>query len=235
MKNTCIIVAAGRGSRMGSDIPKQFMEVNGYPMLYHTIKAWEESFVDEIFVVVSEEYVESVSSDIMEKYGFKKVKGVICGGEERYISVYAGLRACQGSEYVYIHDGARPCVDRDLIDRIREAAEEYGACVAAVPVKDTIKVSDEAGFAADTPDRNCLWAVQTPQAFKYSMIRNAYDIMMNDDGSHNGERQTITDDAMVVEKYGDEKVKLVMGSYDNIKVTTPDDMEAVVSYFEKKK
>ncbi len=221
MKNTCIIVAAGTGSRMKSDIPKQFMEINGYPMLYYTIKAWEESFVDDIILVVSKEYTESVSSNIIKKFGFKKVSRIICGGKERYDSVYEGLCACEDSDHVYIHDGVRPCISSDVIGRVREAAESFGACVAAVPVKDTIKVSDDAGFAVDTPDRNTLWAVQTPQAFSYSVIRKAYDELPGKD------RTGITDDAMVVEAYGCVKVKIVMGSYDNVKVTTPEDMEVV--------
>ncbi len=221
MKNTCIIVAAGTGSRMKSDIPKQFMEAEGYPLLYYTIKAWEESFVDDIILVVSEEYVESVSSFIVEKYSFKKVSRIVSGGNERYDSVYAGLCACETSDYVYIHDGVRPCITQDIIGRVREAVESYGACVAAVPVKETIKISDRDGFAVSTPDRGTLWTIQTPQAFKYSVIKKAYDALAGKD------KRGITDDAMVVEAYGGVRVKLVTGDYGNIKVTTPEDMEVL--------
>ena len=221
MKSTCIIVAAGSGSRMKSDKPKQFLEMEGHPLLYYTVKAWQESFIYDIILVTSGGYLDYVRKDIVEKYGFDKVSKVITGGETRFDSVYQGLLACEDTDYVYIHDGARPCVDGGVIERAREAAERYGACVSAVPVKDTVKVVDKEGFAVDTPERSSLWAMQTPQAFRYDLVRAAYDALADKD------RTGITDDAMVVEKSGLAKVKIVMGSYDNVKVTTPEDLRVV--------
>ncbi|MBR4808141.1 MAG: 2-C-methyl-D-erythritol 4-phosphate cytidylyltransferase [Lachnospiraceae bacterium] len=229
MKSVCIIVAAGTGSRMKSDRPKQFLEMEGHPLLYYTVKAWQESFISEIILVTSGGYLDFVKKDIVEKYGFNKVTKVITGGETRFDSVYQGLLACEDADYVYIHDGARPCVDAGVIERAREGAEEYGACVSAVPVKDTIKVVDKEGFAIDTPERSSLWAMQTPQAFKYDIVRKAYDALADKD------RTGITDDAMVVEKSGACKVKMVMGSYDNVKVTTPVDLRVVENIIKKRK
>ena len=229
MKSVCIIVAAGSGSRMNSDRPKQFLEMEGHPLLYYTVKAWQESFISEIILVTSGGYLDFVKKDIVEKYGFNKVTKVITGGETRFDSVYQGLLACEDADYVYIHDGARPCVDAGVIERAREGAEEYGACVSAVPVKDTIKVVDKEGFAIDTPERSSLWAMQTPQAFKYDIVRKAYDALADKD------RTGITDDAMVVEKTTDIKVKMVMGSYENVKVTTPEDLRVVENIIKKRK
>ena len=228
MKSVCIIVAAGTGSRMNSDRPKQFLEMEGHPLLYYTVKAWQESFISEIILVTSGGYLDFVKKDIVEKYGFDKVTKVITGGETRFDSVYRGLLACEDADYVYIHDGARPCVDAGVIERAREGAEEYGACVSAVPVKDTIKVVDKEGFAIDTPERSSLWAMQTPQAFKYDIVRKAYEALADKD------RTGITDDAMVVEKSGAVKVKMVMGSYDNVKVTTPEDLRVVENIIKKR-
>ena len=228
MKSVCIIVAAGTGSRMNSDRPKQFLEMEGHPLLYYTVKAWQESFISEIILVTSGGYLDFAKKDIVEKYGFNKVTKVITGGETRFDSVYQGLLACEDADYVYIHDGARPCVDAGVIERAREGAEEYGACVSAVPVKDTIKVVDKEGFAIDTPERSSLWAMQTPQAFKYDIVRKAYDALADKD------RTGITDDAMVVEKSGACKVKMVMGSYDNVKVTTPEDLRVVENIIKKR-
>lgn len=228
MKSVCIIVAAGTGSRMKSDKPKQFLEMEGHPLLYYTVKAWQESFISEIILVTSGGYLDFVKKNIVEKYGFDRVTKVITGGETRFDSVYRGLLACEDADYVYIHDGARPCVDAGVIERAREGAEEYGACVSAVPVKDTIKVVDKEGFAMDTPERSSLWAMQTPQAFKYDIVRKAYDALADKD------RTGITDDAMVVEKSGAVKVKMVMGSYDNVKVTTPEDLRVVENIIKKR-
>lgn len=228
MKSVCIIVAAGTGSRMKSDKPKQFLEMEGHPLLYYTVKAWQESFISEIILVTSGGYLDFVKKNIVEKYGFDRVTKVITGGETRFDSVYRGLLACEDADYVYIHDGARPCVDAGVIERAREGAKEYGACVSAVPVKDTIKVVDKEGFAMDTPERSSLWAMQTPQAFKYDIVRKAYDALADKD------RTGITDDAMVVEKSGAVKVKMVMGSYDNVKVTTPEDLRVVENIIKKR-
>ena len=189
-------------------------------MLYYSLKVFEESLVDEVVLVTGADEISWCREHIVEKYGFSKVKKIIAGGTERYDSVYAGLLAAAPCDYVLIHDGARPLVTEDIISRAIQGALDYQACVAAMPVKDTIKKGDQDGFAAGSLDRSCLWQIQTPQAFSYSLIRTAYDWIMEEE-----ERQTgITDDAMAVESYGGCRVKLVEGSYENLKVTTPEDM-----------
>lgn len=218
IKFSGIVLAAGSGKRMNSDLPKQYMEINRKPLIYYTLKAFEDSLVDEIILVVPEGDVSYVKSDIVEKNGFKKVSHIICGGSERIWSVKKGLEASSG-EYVLIHDGARAFVSSKLIDEMAGAAEIYQAAVAAVPSKDTIKVSDETEYVKSTPDRNALWIVQTPQAFSKDKLMAAYDMLKDDKIS----MMKITDDAGIMEKAGT-PVKLIMGEYTNIKVTTPDDL-----------
>lgn len=219
MKHIAIVLAGGKGSRMNSDIPKQYMQLNGKPVIYYSLKAFEESMIDEIVLVAGKEDIELCENDIVKKYGFKKVVDVVEGGTERYYSVLNGLRAVDECDFVYIHDGARPCIDRGVIQRCISAVQQFDACVAAMPVKDTIKVVDKEGFSVETPDRATLWQIQTPQCFRYSLVKDAYENMAAD-----GNRGNITDDAMVVERYTDTKVKMVEGSYENIKITTPEDI-----------
>jgi 2-C-methyl-D-erythritol 4-phosphate cytidylyltransferase len=225
-----IILAGGRGSRMNSDIPKQYMELAGKPLIYHTLKAFQESFMDELVVVCGDGDEEYVREQIVRPGGFDKVKMYAVGGRERYDSVYSGLQALRKRHgdvlgHVYVHDGARPCVDRGVLERCREAVNVHHACVAAVPVKDTIRVVNESGVAVETPDRRRLWQVQTPQAFDYSIVMDAYDMLAGCD-----DKSGITDDAMVVERFTDTVVHMSMGDYRNIKVTTPEDM-AVAGLF----
>ena len=163
--------------------------------------------------------------EIVKKYEFSKVIRVVAGGKERYHSVYEGLRAlreffAEEDGIVLIHDGARPLVTQDIISRTIEGSRFTGACVAAMPVKDTIKVADSDGFAAMTPNRSTLWQMQTPQTFVYSLVAGAYEKLLSDEAFQKG----VTDDAMVVETICGGKVKLTQGSYENIKVTTPEDM-----------
>lgn len=268
-RNIAIVLAGGRGNRMNSDTPKQYMEVCGKPILYYSLKAFEESFVDEIILVVGEGDVEYCKTDIVNKYNFKKISSIVTGGKERFHSVYNGINAIHVvknaddqsnrelskdlnnvfekilNEYsnkdsnenssviepsglhIFIHDGARPCVTQEILRRCLDAVDLTGACVAAMPVKDTIKIVDEQGYAISTPDRNKLWQIQTPQVFLYEIIKTAYDKLFD-----SGMTEGITDDAMVVEKCGNAKVKMVEGSYDNIKVTTPNDIEILNRYFE---
>lgn len=222
-KRVAIILAGGRGSRMNSDIPKQYMNLDDKPVLYYSIKAFEQSAVDKIVLVAGAGDIDYCRREIVEKFGFKKVEAIVAGGTERYYSVLNGLRAVvpgeSGETYVFIHDGARPCVTKQIIEKCGIEVELYKACVAAVPVKDTIKVADEDGYAKDTPPRNLLWQIQTPQCFEYNLVKNAYEAMASDE-----KRGVITDDAMVVEKYTDIKVKLTEASYKNIKITTPEDL-----------
>lgn len=219
MKHTCIIVAAGKGSRMKSDIPKQYLKLEGHPVLYYTIKAVEDSFINDIILVVPKGDKDYVTKEIVNKYNFQKVTSIVEGESERYLSVYKGLVACESTDYVYIQDGVRPFITADILQRVKWEVEESKAVVAAVPVKDTIKEATEDAVVSKTLDRNVLWAMQTPQAFDYSLIFNAYQLLLKTD------QKGITDDACVIEKMTDKKVKLVMGDYGNIKITTPEDLE----------
>jgi len=227
-KVTAIVLAAGKGSRMQSDIPKQFMELNGYPVLYYALKTFEDSFIDEVILVCREGDIPFCRKEIVEKYRFSKVKKIISGGRERYQSVQKGIQAIEESDYVYIHDGARPFVTQDILMRAQERVEKCNACVVGMPVKDTIKIADKEGNIKDTPDRNYVWQIQTPQVFSYDIIKAAYE-KLEDTADTN-----FTDDAMVVEKMLHYPVQLVLGSYDNIKITTPEDMKIGCLYCNSK-
>lgn len=220
---TAVVLAAGQGKRMNSAIQKQYLLIKGYPVLYYAIKAFEESPIDQIILVTGMEEMEYCQKQIVEKYGFKKVKQIVAGGKERYHSVYEGLKAANGSDYVLIHDGARPFVTEEIILRTLEGAKECGACVAGMPAKDTIKIADEAGFAELTPERSKVWMVQTPQTFSYPIICDAYKEVIEQEKQ--GHIIKVTDDAMVLECVSGKRVKLVEGSYENIKITTPSDLQ----------
>lgn len=214
---SAIVLAAGSGSRMGLDVKKQYLDLLGKPLIYYALSTFEKSKVDEVVLVVSPGDEAYVKKEIVDAYGFSRVAAIVPGGKERYHSVYEGLKACHG-EYVLIHDGARAFVTEEIIDRAMEDVVVSHANVAAVPVKDTIKLSDDAGFVADTIERSRAWSVQTPQSFSLSLVKAAYEKALQQDTSG------ITDDAMIVEKMTDQKVKLIEGSYDNIKVTTVEDI-----------
>lgn len=219
-KVTAVVLAAGQGRRMESEIQKQYMEVKGKPLIFYALDAFEKSGVDEVVLVVGSGECETCRREIVERFGFSKVAHIVGGGKERYHSVYEGLKAAFGADYVLIHDGARPCVDERIIADAMAGAREYGACVVGMPVKDTIKIADENEFAKETPDRRGLWMIQTPQAFSYELIAGAYEKLFEDERNQVG----ITDDAMVVESMTARKVKLIRGSYENMKVTTPEDI-----------
>lgn len=217
VKITAIVLAAGSGRRMGGDCKKQYLLLDGRPILYYALQTFEESNVDEIILVTGEK--EYCRREIIEKYHMKKVKKIIPGGMERYNSVYNGLLEAEDSAYVLIHDGARPLVTADIVERSIAAVKECQACVVGMPVKDTIKIADVDGYSAQTPDRNSLWMVQTPQSFSYPLILSAYQKVLADRPGG------ITDDAMVVEYTDSVRVKLIPGSYENIKITTPEDLD----------
>lgn len=208
---------------MRSSIKKQYLDLCGHPILYYSLKAFEESPVDEIILVASPEDVDTVRSDYMDGT-FTKLKKVVPGGKERYNSVYNGLTAAKGCDYVFIHDGARPFVDGKIIGDCFESVLKEGACVSAVPSKDTVKISDEEGYAASTPDRSRVWIVQTPQCFEYGLIMDAYTTLINKEKTGDLGGIHITDDAMVAEHFANTRVKLVEGEYENIKITTPSDL-----------
>lgn len=222
-KTVAIVLAAGRGKRMQSDVAKQYLLVRNKPVLYYSLKAFQDSLVDEIILVTAESEIEYCKGEIVEKYAFSKVSQVVAGGKERYHSVHNGLKACEDADIVLIHDGARPFVDDAIIARNINMVKEYGACVTGMPVKDTIKIADAEGFVQETPRRDLIWAIQTPQTFRYDLIRNAYDTFLNNE-EVNCKSYNVTDDAMVAEIFGGLKVKLAEGSYNNVKITTPEDM-----------
>ena len=225
-KYTAIVLAGGSGKRMGLSVKKQYIEICNKPLLYYSVHAFEKSDVDEIVLVVTPGDENYVKKEIVEKYGFKKVSAIVPGGKERYNSVYEGLKVTRG-DYVLIHDGARAFVTKEIIRRAMDGAKEYGACVVGMPVKDTIKVADDDGYVKDTPERSSLWMVQTPQAFSYPLVKDAYEKVLAKDATG------VTDDAMVVELATDQKVKLIEGSYDNIKVTTIDDLDVAENILKK--
>jgi 2-C-methyl-D-erythritol 4-phosphate cytidylyltransferase len=210
---TAIIVAAGAGLRMGG-IDKLFADVGGMPLLARTLTAFEACpSVDQIILVASESNLDRCWK-LVRSYGFKKVTELVPGGARRQDSVQQGLDQVKDSLWVMIHDGVRPFIDDTLIAAGIEAAREFGASVAAVPVKDTIKVVNADHFVRNTPKRETLWAAQTPQVFRIDVIRAAYRDAFGD----------VTDDAMLLERLG-QPVKVYQGSYENIKITTPEDLD----------
>lgn len=231
-KETCtaIVLAAGKGSRMGTKVHKQYLEMAGKPVLYYSLRAFQKSeIIDEILLVTGAGEEEYCRETIVDRYGFTKVKRILPGGAQRYHSVHRGLQAMEGEGYVFIHDGARPFVSEEIIARAYEQAQEEKACVVGMPVKDTIKIADDRERVADTPDRSRLWMIQTPQVFEKTLVKTAYEALMEKEDIQ------VTDDAMVVEMMADHPVKLVRGSYENIKITTPEDLKIgemfVKSYF----
>lgn len=216
---TAIIVAAGRGRRMGGQIPKQFLSVNGEPILVRTLRTFAASpEIDQILLVTSADYLTYCKNEIVDRYQIPKVKEILVGGKERWNSVWNALLKCPDSDYVMIQDGARPFVTEDIIRRTDAAMRAYGAVAVGMPSKDTVKITDEEDFVVSTPDRRHVWTIQTPQAFAYPIIRRANEIMQARG------MEGVTDDAMIVEASGISKVHLVEGSYTNIKVTTPEDL-----------
>ena len=238
-KCTAIVLSAGQGKRMGTAIQKQYIEISGKPIIFYTLDAFQKSaIIDDIVLVVGEGQENWVRDEIVEKYQLTKVRSIIPGGKERYDSVWNGLKAIRdgmaGEEakegYVYIHDGARPFVDEQIIKRGYACVKANRACVAGVPSKDTVKIVDENQFAVNTPVRKYVWIVQTPQVFETALIRHAYFKLMENEENETG----ITDDAMVVERMENCAVKLVEGSYENIKITTPEDLILAESLIKKR-
>ena len=248
MAATGIVLAGGKGSRMQSDVPKQYMELLGKPLLYYALKAFEDSDVERVVLVTAEGEEEYCKKELVERFGFTKVCGIVAGGAERYASVWNGLKYLKGNtegdsaeneepvnvhaekapDYVLIHDGARPLVTAELINRMITETEQYGACVAGMPVKDTIQMTDEGGAITLTPKRDSLWTAQTPQSFEFSFAYDAYERLMQESEIN------VTDDAMVVGLYHDIPIQMVRGSYTNIKVTTPEDLVLAEAFLKKR-
>ncbi len=218
-KCTAIVLAAGQGKRMGTKVQKQYLEIDGKPVLYYSLYTFEQSeVIDEVVLVVGEEQVEYCYNEIVLKYDFNKVKTIVEGGKERYHSVWNGLQEVDDEGYIFIHDGARPFVDEEILKRAYEDVQICKSCVVGMPVKDTIKLADSDGFVNETPERSLVWMIQTPQVFETKLVKEAYSLLMKQ------KEIQVTDDAMVVERMLGHKVKLTMGSYENIKITTPEDL-----------
>ncbi len=215
---TALIPAAGMGRRMGKAVAKQFLPLGDRPMLAHTLLAFQRAAeVDEIIPILSEEDMENCLRDIIEPFHITKVKTLVVGGKERQDSVFNGLEKVEkDTAVVIVHDGVRPFVTLELIREAVEAARK-GDCVAVgVPLKDTVKEVDAKGVVRHTLERSRLWAIQTPQAFPAKVLKRAYE--------ESYKHQVYgTDDAMLVERAGT-KVRVIMGSYENIKITTPEDL-----------
>jgi len=216
-----VITAAGSSQRMGG-VDKMSALLGGEPVLARVVDVFQNcDLIDQIVVVVNKQALKQWRPLVIER-GWFKVVDIWPGGERRQDSVAAGLSRLGGCHWVVIHDGARPLVTEDLIRRGLAEAEETGAAVAAVPVTDTIKVAGDDRVVRSTPLRDNLWAVQTPQVFRFDIITKAYRRV----------KAEVTDDASLVERSG-YKVKLYMGSYDNIKVTTPDDLAVAEVLWQK--
>jgi len=227
-----VVVAAGKGTRMNMNINKQYINVGGIPILARTLNVFDAlNYIDEIVLVVHCDDVLYCKEKIIGENNYKKIKSVVTGGETRQESVFNGLKeVSQNSDIVLIHDGARPFVDEDSVARCIEAAKQYGVATVAVPVKDTIKSADSEDFVHSTLDRSVLWSIQTPQAFRYDIIMDSHKQAQKDGFIG-------TDDTVLAERLGN-KIKLVMGTYNNIKITTREDLifaESIVNSFNNDK
>ena len=207
-----VIVGAGISQRMGAD--KVFLPLAGKPLLAWPVDICQNYELFSQIVIVLNERNLDLGHKLAAERGWSKVVEVCLGGSRRQDSVRQGLQGLKACDWVVIHDSARPFLTLDLIRNGLEAARETGAAAAAVPIKDTIKLSDDNGMVRETLQRRKLWAVQTPQVFRFDIITRAYEQVLDE----------VTDDASLVERLG-HKVKLYMGDYDNIKVTTPEDLE----------
>ena len=207
-----VIVAAGRSTRMGG-VDKTFAPILGRPLVAHTLDRFESSsLIDQIVLVLAEDSLEQ-GLKLVEERGYSKVAHVCAGGQRRQDSVRNGLELLSPCDWVMVHDGARPCLDDAMLQRGLDAAAECGSAVAGVPVKDTIKLVTPDQMVSETPDRSRLWAAQTPQVFRYDLLLEAHQTCTQD----------VTDDAAMVESLG-HPVKMFLGAYENIKVTTADDL-----------
>lgn len=232
---TAIVLAAGQGKRMGSKIQKQFLEIQGRPVIYYSLAAFQNSpLIDQIVLVTGEEMISYCQEEIVNQYGFTKVHTITAGGAERYASVWRGLQAIENGMteaerkgIVFIHDGVRPFINEAILERAVAAVEEYQACVIGMPTKDTIKIADADGFVSYTPARKLVWTIQTPQVFDFKLAYEAYAAL-----AESG-RTDVTDDAMIIEAFTNVKVKLVDGSYENIKITTPEDLEIAEAFLKR--
>lgn len=220
MKKHCaIIVAGGKGKRLPGTISKQYIEMAGKPVILHTIETFNSiQTISQMMIVLPKQDVDWFNKTYIQNRNWQSDIRVIAGGKERQDSVYRGLMAIDNPKdtVVAVHDGVRPFIEPDIIKQSYGVAEQFGACVVGVPVKDTIKQVNQEGMVIDTPDRQTLWQVQTPQTFDYDLLLHAHEMALQDGFMG-------TDDAMLVERTG-HAVVMTMGSYNNIKITTADDL-----------
>ncbi|MBU5485007.1 2-C-methyl-D-erythritol 4-phosphate cytidylyltransferase [Clostridium sp. MSJ-11] len=215
--NCALILAAGKGKRMGVGFNKQFLDINNKPILYYTLKAFDQhEEINSIILVAAEEEIDYCKNEIINKYGIKKVKKVVCGGEERQHSVLNGLKEVDDANIVLIHDGARPFISKKIISDGIKYANMHGAAACGVTPKDTIKIIDDKGFSCENLDRDTLISIQTPQCFQYDLILKCHNDILD-------KNIKITDDTSVVEYFG-YRVYIYKGEYSNIKITTPEDL-----------
>ena len=225
-KNTCILLAAGKGQRLGGPVPKQYQLLSGKPLMAWSLTTFVKSpAVTDIVLVIPEGDGDYVRESILTKIpgAAEKVRALVPGGAERYLSVGNGLSSITWPcDYVFVHDGARPMIQEETIERLLADAKTYGSAIAGVRSKDTVRITDEDGCGISTPDRRNVWIVQTPQVFRKDLLDRAYEKLREEP-----ERaKSITDDGMVVETFAGVSVHMCEASYDNLKVTTPDDLAA---------
>lgn len=233
-KSIALIPAAGMGKRMGASINKQYLQLNNIPIVARTISIFERSpLIDAIYLVTPTEEIPYCQQNIVDAFGFKKVRAIVPGGKERQNSVSNGLKAMRDyvsdHDIILIHDGVRPLITESILRESIQTATLYDGALVAVPVKDTIKIVQN-GVVADTPSRDLLWQAQTPQSFRFDKILAAHLAAEADDFLG-------TDDASLMERKGG-KVRIVTGDYRNIKITTPEDLvlaEAFMAALEKER
>ena len=215
--NSGIIVAAGRGERMGSDVDKAFLSLGSKPVLIYSLQAFEKCVdIDEVILVVRKERVESARY-AAQMFGCTKVRKIVAGGTQRQLSVANGLaELSEEVDVVAVHDGARPCVTPALISETIRSARQFGSGVAAVKITDTVKEVEKGIIISKTVDRTKLWRMQTPQTFKRELLEQALELVRK-------KKLTVTDDASAVE-FVSRAVRLVPSSSANIKITSPDDL-----------
>lgn len=226
INTTAIVLAAGLGKRMNSKIAKQYLILKDHPILYYSLKAFEKSNVDNIVLVVAKNEIEFCKENIIEKYGFNKINEIVEGGSERYNSVYNALLEIDDSNYVMIHDGVRPLIDVKDINNMIDYLKKNGPCIYGVEAKETIKIINEDKYVVNTPMRDKLWVAQTPQSFECGLLKQAYQLMYSDKTN----LQIKTDDSSVYEQYIKKPIKVLVGKYSNIKVTTPEDIVVAEEY-----
>jgi 2-C-methyl-D-erythritol 4-phosphate cytidylyltransferase len=228
LKTVAIIVGGGQGTRIKGVLPKQFLMLGDKPIAAHAIEKFENcELIDEIILVVPEDYLGYSTQRVIDKFGFRKADKIVPGGENRQESVYAGLKACPaGTTLVAIHDAVRPLISPDKISTSIELCNEKKAVVLAVPPKDTVKRGED-GLIVTTLDRDKLWLIQTPQVFEYELILEAHERARE-------EGFVGTDDSVLVERLG-RKVAIVEGDYSNIKVTTEEDLVLAETLIDRRK